>query len=146
MLAGPRDRAAWERRAAGAGLARDRVRVASELDTSALCAASDLAVLPTWRDTCGLFVLEALASGTPVITTRHAGAASHIVDEVCGSVLSDAGDVAALARAIDEHLTRLERAPVDRNRVRASVARCGEAHWLSQLEQLIVDVAAEKRA
>ena len=66
----------------------------------ALAAAYDLAVLPTWRDTSGLVVLEALASGTPVVTTARAGAAEALSDPRAGTVLARPGDVEALAAAI----------------------------------------------
>jgi len=43
-------------------------------------------------DACSLVVLEALASGLPVITTQNNGAGELVEDGVCGYVTRDAGD------------------------------------------------------
>jgi UDP-glucose:(heptosyl)LPS alpha-1,3-glucosyltransferase len=63
-------------------------------------AASDIYVHPTFYDSCSLTVLEALASGLPVITSRFNGAADAITSDKGGQVLDDPADVEALAKAI----------------------------------------------
>jgi glycosyltransferase involved in cell wall biosynthesis len=68
-------------------------------DVARLLRASDLFVFPSRYETFALVVLEALASGVPVVTARSVGAAS-LVTPGCGVVLPDAEDAAALARAL----------------------------------------------
>ncbi|WP_375770740.1 glycosyltransferase family 4 protein [Archangium gephyra] len=68
-------------------------------DVARLLRASDLFVFPSRYETFALVVLEALASGVPVVTARSVGAAS-LVTPKCGIVLPDAEDAAALARAM----------------------------------------------
>ncbi|MFY0525804.1 glycosyltransferase family 4 protein [Archangium gephyra] len=68
-------------------------------DVARLLRASDLFVFPSRYETFALVVLEALASGVPVVTARSVGAAS-LVTPQCGVVLPDAEDAAALARAM----------------------------------------------
>jgi len=63
-------------------------------------AASDIYVHPTFYDSCSLTVLEALATGLPVVTTRFNGAADAIVSEEGGRVIEDPADVNALAESI----------------------------------------------
>jgi UDP-glucose:(heptosyl)LPS alpha-1,3-glucosyltransferase len=63
-------------------------------------AATDIYVQPTFYDSCSFVVLEALASGLPVITTRMAGASQAIESDLAGVVLDDPADVPALADAI----------------------------------------------
>jgi len=63
-------------------------------------AASDIYVHPTFYDPCSLTVLEALASGLPVVTSRFNGAADAITSDKGGEVLDDPADVEALARSI----------------------------------------------
>jgi UDP-glucose:(heptosyl)LPS alpha-1,3-glucosyltransferase len=63
-------------------------------------AASDIYVHPTFYDSCSLTVLEALASGLPVVTSRFNGAADAITSDKGGQVLDDPADVEALAKAI----------------------------------------------
>lgn len=59
-----------------------------------------VAVLPsTWPDPCPTTVLEAMASGRPVITTRTGGMVDMVVDGVSG-ILVPPGDSAALAEAM----------------------------------------------
>jgi UDP-glucose:(heptosyl)LPS alpha-1,3-glucosyltransferase len=67
-------------------------------------AAADFLVLPTRHDPCSLVVLEALAMGLPVITTRFNGAAEAMTDGVHGFVLNDPEDVDALAGAMRKML------------------------------------------
>lgn len=64
--------------------------------------AGDFFVLPTRHDPCSLVVLEALAMGLPVISTRFNGACEIMVDGQHGFVMNDAEDVAALAGAMGE--------------------------------------------
>jgi len=63
-------------------------------------AASDIYVHPTFYDSCSLTVLEALASGLPVITSRFNGAADAFLSDRGGKVIEDPADVQGLARSI----------------------------------------------
>ena len=62
--------------------------------------ASDLLVHPTFYDACSLTVLEALASGLPVITTHSNGASGIITQGQEGFVISDPRDDQALVEKI----------------------------------------------
>jgi len=64
-------------------------------------AASDIFVLPTIYEPFGLVIVEAMASGLPVITSRVAGAADFITDGVDGLLLNDPGDINDLAAKIE---------------------------------------------
>jgi glycosyltransferase involved in cell wall biosynthesis len=68
-------------------------------DVARLLRASDFFVFPSRYETFALVVLEALASGVPVLTARSVGAASLVTPE-CGHVLPDPEDASALARAM----------------------------------------------
>lgn len=67
-------------------------------------AAGDIYVHPTFYDSCSLTVLEALASGLPVVTTRFNGAAEAIESEETGMVIDNPADTRELARAISRYL------------------------------------------
>lgn len=69
-------------------------------DPYAFYSAADLFILPTRHDPCSLVVLEALAMGLPVISTRFNGACEAMIDGLHGHVLADPADVRALTKAI----------------------------------------------
>ncbi len=80
----------------------DRVIFAgSTNDAPAMYAAADLFVLPTAYDSCSLVVLEAMAMGLPVITTRQNGAAEAMHDGVHGFVIDTQADLQGLHEAWD---------------------------------------------
>ncbi len=74
----------------------------SVVDPVPFYAAADLYVQPTFYDPCSLVVLEALASGLPVITTKANGAGELIRPGEEGTLLDDPRDIAALVEAIGE--------------------------------------------
>jgi glycosyltransferase involved in cell wall biosynthesis len=139
LIAGPRRLPYWRGRARAAGLGSSRLSMFRDLDSATLLAASDVLAHPTWRDPFPLVVLESLASGTPVITTREAGAAHLIEEGVSGRVLDRPGDVQALTAALAETLDRLARAPFDREAVRASALGHDASTWLERLESIVLD-------
>ena len=61
-------------------------------------AAADVGVLPSFYDPSSRFILEALAAGKPVITTRFNGAADHFTDGRHGIVIDSPDNIPALAR------------------------------------------------
>lgn len=65
-----------------------------------LYAAADLLILPTLYDPFPNVCLEAMACGTPVLTTRTAGVSELIVDGVNSFVVEDATHVDAMAERI----------------------------------------------
>jgi UDP-glucose:(heptosyl)LPS alpha-1,3-glucosyltransferase len=82
-----------------------RVTFAGEAkDTRPFYDAADFFVLPTKHDPCSLVVLEALAMGLPVISTRFNGACEVMTDGVHGFVLDNPVDVDALAAAMRKML------------------------------------------
>jgi glycosyltransferase involved in cell wall biosynthesis len=64
-----------------------------------LAAADVMALASRYEGTAGI-ALEAMALGTPIVSTRLDGMEGILVDEV-NSLLVDIGDVAAMAAAID---------------------------------------------
>lgn len=67
-------------------------------------AAADIGILPTFYDPSSRFILEALAAGKPVVTTRFNGAADHFTDGRHGIVVDSPDNIEALAAAI-RHFT-----------------------------------------
>ena len=79
----------------------DRVQFAGATsDPRPFYRAADFFVLPTKHDPCSLVVLEALAMGVPVISTRFNGACEIMADGVHGYVLDDPMDIDALTTAM----------------------------------------------
>jgi glycosyltransferase involved in cell wall biosynthesis len=99
---------------------QDRVRFTGELNGEALDRAYDAAdvfVLPSWRETYGMAVAEALARGLPIVSTTT-GAIPALVGDEAG-LLVRPGDVEALAGA----LTRVIGDAEFRQRLRAGAIR-----------------------
>jgi UDP-glucose:(heptosyl)LPS alpha-1,3-glucosyltransferase len=70
-------------------------------DVSRQLAAADLLVLPTQYEPFGLVIIEALASGVPVLTSRLAGASTAVDNGRTGLILEDPYDVHELAALLD---------------------------------------------
>ena len=93
------------------GILEEVVFVGSTDEPEKYYGASDLLVHPTFYDACSLTVLEALASGLPVITTYSNGASGIITQGQEGFVVADPRDDQALAEKI---LFFLDREKVER--------------------------------
>jgi len=99
-----RERREAARRAESAGVAR-RVHFVGRDEVADYYAAADVLVLPTTHDTWGIPVVEAMASGLPVVTTRAAGSASELERAGAGLVVgtSDPGELRnALAQLLSD--------------------------------------------
>jgi UDP-glucose:(heptosyl)LPS alpha-1,3-glucosyltransferase len=106
---------------------------------------ADYLVHPTFYDPCSLVVLEALACGLPVITTRYNGAGELLSSPKEGYVLPDPHDHRRLAWCMTQLLD-----PAHRNAC-AQAARRTAAQWTfehhyRQLLQIFAEAAARKRA
>ena len=75
-------------------------------DVASLMSSATLLVHPTFYDPCARVSLEALATGLPVVTTVHDGAATFV--RRAGCVVDDPRDGAALAAAVEEVVERRE--------------------------------------
>lgn len=114
LVVGRGRRRAYERLARSLGVERE-VRFTGEVShVERYYGASDVFVLPTFHDPCSLVVLEALACGLPVITTRCNGAAEILTEGKEGLILNHPSDVAELAKGILRLLDEKQRAAMGR--------------------------------
>lgn len=114
VLAGP---AGWGEQVPAGGSVRV-LGLVPEDDLRALYAGADVFAYPSLREGFGLPVLEAMAQGAPVVTSRGTS-----TEEVAGgaAVLVDPFDVADIARGLDEaHATSRELAAAGRARAAAA--------------------------
>ena len=81
-------------------------------DTAPYYRAMDLLVLPTWREGFPNVVLEAAATGLPVVTTECTGSRDSVVPEVTGLLIPP-----GYPQAISEAVLRLLRDPARRRRM-----------------------------
>ncbi|MEZ0266061.1 MAG: glycosyltransferase family 4 protein, partial [Phycisphaerae bacterium] len=101
LLVVGRDAASPYRRVAERLGVTHRVRFAGGAsDVYPAYAGADYFVLPTRHDPCSLVVLEALAMGLPVVSTRQNGACEIMTPGQHGFVLDNAADVRGLATAM----------------------------------------------
>ncbi|MBD2329617.1 glycosyltransferase family 4 protein [Alkalinema sp. FACHB-956] len=74
-------------------------------DLPAIMRAVDFFIFPSRYEACTLVVLEAMASGLPVITAKTTGG-SEIIHPDCGIVLPDSEDSVAIAEAAHKLMTQ----------------------------------------
>lgn len=99
-----------------------------------LYASADAFVFASLTETLGLVVLEAMASGLPVVATPAGGVRDHLRDDDNGIAVG-AGDVGAMAHA----MARLVMNPALRDRLAEGARLTAEAlDWESELDRLDV--------
>lgn len=109
VVVGDGDRVAFARRAEQEGIAGRVHFVGPTEQTAGYYLSADALVLPTRHDAWGIPIVEAMAAGLPVVTTRMAGASSEVLQARAGIVL-DQPSAPELAAAVD----RILRDPAER--------------------------------
>jgi UDP-glucose:(heptosyl)LPS alpha-1,3-glucosyltransferase len=143
LVAGNPKTGRYERLARRLGVAERVVFLGYRSDAANCYFAADFLVHPTFYDPCSLVVLEALACGLPVITSRYNGA-SELFGATEGFVVDDPHDHAELAACLGELLDGRRRAAY------AAAARRRAAQWTfdrhyQQLLAVFAEAAGRKR-
>jgi UDP-glucose:(heptosyl)LPS alpha-1,3-glucosyltransferase len=146
VVAGRARSTTYRRLASKLGVEEKIVFLGDVKNIQELIAATDVAVLPTFDDPCSRFILEALAAGKPVVTTRFNGAIDLFTDNRHGRAIGDPRDIASLSEAIGyftnrDNLNRAADAIISDNlRRNVSVARVAQ-----QLQVVYDDILAKRR-
>ena len=108
-------------------------------DLACLMSDSDILVLPSLAETFGVVLIEAMASGIPVVATRCGGPEEIVTPEV--GLLVEPADATALANAIASISTRLDEFPAERLRKIAEerYGRAAVSQSLMTIYKQIVD-------
>jgi UDP-glucose:(heptosyl)LPS alpha-1,3-glucosyltransferase len=145
LVAGNRHTAVFERLARRLGVA-DRVRFVGYCpDMRNSYFAADFFVHPTFYDPCSNVVLEAMACGLPVITTRHNGAAELMHPPREGYVIDDPHDAEGLAWCLAQLLDPARRAACAAAARRAGTQWTYEQHYRAMLA-VFAEAAARRAA
>jgi glycosyltransferase involved in cell wall biosynthesis len=96
-------------------------------DTAPYYRAMDLMVLPTWREGFPNVVLEAAASGIPVVTTLSTGSRDSVVPEVTGLLIPP-----GYPEAISEAVLKLLRDPARRHGMGKAARAWVQKHFADQ--------------
>ncbi|MGO8917307.1 MAG: glycosyltransferase family 4 protein [Stellaceae bacterium] len=103
------------------------------MDVADLMRSCDLFVFPSFYEGFALSVVEAMASGLPVIVSDRVGTSEIVTDE-CGFVLSQAENCEALADAMQ----RVATDPVLRRRMGTAARRIAEQHsWAAKAAEYL---------
>ena len=115
----------------------DQVRfVGPTTDVAKFYAAADIFALPTEYEAWGLVIVEALACGLPVLTSRLAGAAVAVREGVTGELLDDPSSVSEIAYKLERLLARpTENAPA----IAESVEAYAWPNILARYEQILIE-------
>jgi glycosyltransferase involved in cell wall biosynthesis len=97
-------------------------------DMSNLMKAVDLFIFPSRYEACSLVLLEAMASGIPVITAQTSGGAE-LVSPECGFILSDPDDLTALTGVLEQ----LTKAPQLRQKMGLQARQTAEQNGWTQM-------------
>jgi UDP-glucose:(heptosyl)LPS alpha-1,3-glucosyltransferase len=135
----------WRRLARRLGIADRVIFLGLAADVRRVYFAADFHVHPTFYDPCSGVVIEALASGLPVVTTRYNGAAELMRPPEDGVVLDDPHDHAALADSMTRLLEPALRERCGRAARQSAAASTLERHYRRWMD-VFAEVAARRRA
>jgi UDP-glucose:(heptosyl)LPS alpha-1,3-glucosyltransferase len=135
----------YEQLARRLGITRSVLFLGPRRDVQNCYFASDFLVHPTFYDPCSLVVLEALACGLPVVTTRYNGAGELLHPGREGYVISEPHDHAELARCMGKLLDPIQRTACVQAARRTAIEWTFEHHY-RQLQQVFAEAALRKRA
>jgi UDP-glucose:(heptosyl)LPS alpha-1,3-glucosyltransferase len=151
LIAGKPQTAAFERLAARLGIAEQVHFLGYCADMRDAYRAADFLVHPTFYDPCSNVVLEALACGLPVVTSRHNGAAELLhatgadpARRAEGYVIDDPHDHARLAWCLEQLLDPARRAACAAAARRTGAGWTFEAHYRA-LVGVLTEAAGRKR-
>jgi UDP-glucose:(heptosyl)LPS alpha-1,3-glucosyltransferase len=145
LVCGKPDTSGFERLAEKLGVA-ERVRFIGYCADMRNCYfAADLFVHPTFYDPCSNVVLEALACGLPVITSRYNGASELLHPPREGFVIDDPHDHEGLAACLEELLDPNRRAACAAAARRTAAGWTFEHHYRAML-CVFAEAAARRRA
>lgn len=131
-------RTRWYRALARRGGVAERVVfLGPQNETEAYYAASDVLVFPTLYEPMGNVVLEAFASGIPVVTSRRSGSAEVVTEGKDGWLINDPTDPREVAEKIADALNGVRSADLERQ-----VRMKAERFDLSATVRNVVDVLA----
>lgn len=105
-------------------------------------AAADVFVLPTQYEAWGLVIVEAMACGLPVLTSRLAGAAIAVREGVSGFLLDDPTDVGEISSKLSSILYERLWCSSD---ISASVHQFAWSEILLRYEEELLKLAEERR-
>ena len=106
---------------------------------------SVLSVPATYGESFGLYVIEAMAAGVPVVQPRHA-AFPEIIEATGGGILCEPDDPAALADAIEELLSNPEAAREMGRRGRMAVEQQFSADVMARTTLAVAERVVARRA
>ncbi len=120
-------------RARKLGVADELIFIGADEDTPRFYAAADISVHPSYYDPSALVVLEAMASGLPVITTNYCGTSEIIREGREGFIVPTPGDIALLAGRI----RRLEDPELRREMGAASRRRAEDFPYSRNMQEIL---------
>lgn len=125
MISGNGRQQPYQQQAKRLGLESHVVFLGPVTDIQNALALCDVAILPTFYDPSSRFILEALAAGKPVVTTRFNGATDLFEADRHGVVVDSPVDIPALSKAIsrltDRSTIRAMTDAIARDRVKENV-------------------------
>ena len=123
IVAGRGNSKRWMKRARSIGV---EGRVTFALPTEDLCSyyrAADVALLPTWSDPFSNISLEALACGTPLVTTEYNGGCEVVKPGENGFVAKNPADIESMVLGV-KNLFTMRNDPHRAKRISESVSNC----------------------
>jgi UDP-glucose:(heptosyl)LPS alpha-1,3-glucosyltransferase len=147
MVVGRDNASAYRNTAEQLGITGKIIFLGQTGDIQNVIAASDVVVLPTYYDPSSRVILEALAAGKPVITTRFNGATDSFTAGRHGIVIDSPENISALAQAISyfsqpENVRKASDAIIaDSLREKISISRVAE-----EMESLYNAIIERRRA
>lgn len=100
-------------------------------------ALAEMLILPTYTDTWGLVVNEAMACGLPVILSRVAGCGPDLISANGDGLLMDPGDVDRLAATMQQFILQPELGVAVGARNVEHISRYSPVHWSAGIVQAL---------
>jgi UDP-glucose:(heptosyl)LPS alpha-1,3-glucosyltransferase len=134
----------YRRLARSLGVGNEVTFLGSRPDSIPALAAADVLIHPTHYDACSLVVLEALASGLPVVSTRSTGVDELMTDGVEGFLVSDPSETEAMVDRAGRLLDPGLREEMGRAARRLALKH-PFSHNCDAIEAVYIEAAARRR-